>query len=291
MFSMNTSRINGMKVAFDPTVKNLIENLSALLNVKITIFSLDSEEGLVGYHSMDSDFCSLLQNKLGIIDKCRMQDKKTCTLCLEKKESIIYQCHAGLTEIIIPIIKEDIIAYAIVGQFRLHNTIPETLIQSWKSKGYSEEEIKNAFLERPYYSRKQAEEIRDIVQSILELQITADRLRLSRPEIIDQVYSYIDSNIDKDISLDSLSVAISRSKSTITHRLKESTGMSFTQIVIERRLNRLEELISHDPDLNFKEAASQIGFSDPLYLSRIYKKKRGHTLTEFRDGIRLSIKK
>ena len=77
----------------------------------------------------------------------------------------------------------------------------------------------------------------------------------------------------------------------ITHRLKQSTGKSFKEILIERKIEYFERIIKNDPDITIKEASFQIGYQDSLYLSRIYKKKRGITPLMYRNMIRDEINK
>lgn len=282
---MVREHVSGMKVSFDPSVKTMVDSLATILGAKITYFSLNKEESLVGYHSSESDYCSLVQRKLGLIDRCNKQDKKACLLCQKNKKGIVYQCHAGLMEIMLPIVKNDLIGFAILGQFRSSDAISESILKEWKDGGFEEEELIEAYLERPYFDAARIEAIKVHLESIIDLQVKAERLHLKRPELLEELYNYIDMNIERDITLKEVARAISRSQSTIMHRLKESTGKTFKDLLIDKRLDLAEEIIKQDPDIAFKEVSARVGYQDSLYLSRIYKKKRGITLSEYKNRI------
>ena len=287
--NMERKHTSGIKVSFDPKVKKMIDDLSTLLDVKITFFTLDKEESLVGYHSSESDFCSLLQQNLNITSRCNRQDDEACKLCKERKETIIYRCHAGLTEIMLPIKNKELFAFAIVGQFRMDDSMPESILKEWKAKGFDESVLKKTFFERPFYNQEKAQSIASLFQAIIELQVKTDSLRMKRPELLDKIYSYIEENIASPITLEDISKELSRSPSLITHRVKQSTGKSFKELLIDKRLDCFEAVIREDPDIGIREASSQIGYQDSLYLSRLYKKKRGITPAEYRNAIRLEL--
>jgi transcriptional regulator GlxA family with amidase domain len=52
---------------------------------------------------------------------------------------------------------------------------------------------------------------------------------------------------------------------------KESTGTSPQQYLIDLRLQKAKELLSHT-SLNIRQIASLTGFNNQLYLSRLFKK-------------------
>jgi AraC-like DNA-binding protein len=75
--------------------------------------------------------------------------------------------------------------------------------------------------------------------------------------------------------------ALGLSPSAISHQIKRETGMSFKQFRVLRRVLRFEQVIKSNPDLNIQEAALMAGCEDPLYFSRMYKKTRHITPSEY----------
>lgn len=279
--SMDKKHSSGVRIMFDQKVKTMIEDIASLLNVKITFFSLDKEESLVGCHSTKSDFCTLLQEKLGKRDKCILQDERALSKCKEQNKTLIYHCHAGLTEIIIPIKNKEIFAFAIIGQFRMRNALDEKIIKKWREKGYDSKTLEKAFLERPLFNKEQVEKISSLLDSIISMQIETESLRVKRPDLIEKACCYITDNIANEITLASISKELSKSSSSIEHEIKKATGKSFKELLINMRLSRFEAIVRKNPNIAIKDASYQVGYKDSLYFSRLYKKKKGITPSEY----------
>lgn len=63
-----------------------------------------------------------------------------------------------------------------------------------------------------------------------------------------------------------------------------SIGLTVKQLIIERLVTEAKRLI-YMQKLSFKEIAYKLGFNDPAYFSRIFKKKTGTTPEEFKKSI------
>jgi len=71
------------------------------------------------------------------------------------------------------------------------------------------------------------------------------------------------------------------SRTYLSHVFKEVTGMRLRDYLIQVRLDKAKELLSHI-DLKIKEIAYDTGFSDPNYFCRAFKKKTGLNPTNWR---------
>lgn len=61
------------------------------------------------------------------------------------------------------------------------------------------------------------------------------------------------------------------------------TSLTVKQLIIERIVIEAKRLINKEK-LSFKEIAYYLGFNDPAYFTRIFKKKTGYTPEEFRNS-------
>ena len=88
-------------------------------------------------------------------------------------------------------------------------------------------------------------------------------------------------NFKKEINLDAYAAEIGLSRSRFLHLFKEATGKSPYAYVLELRLHRAAELLisSAEP---ISQIAFSVGFSDPLYFSRLFKKHFGKSPEAFR---------
>jgi len=66
------------------------------------------------------------------------------------------------------------------------------------------------------------------------------------------------------------------------HMFKEAMGVSAYSYVLDLRLSKAAELLLSS-ELSIAEIAYETGFSDPLYFSRIFRKRCGSSPEAFRS--------
>lgn len=101
--------------------------------------------------------------------------------------------------------------------------------------------------------------------------------------IIETAKDYIRDNFHKDISLDDISRAVNISPYYFSKIFKEETGENFIEYLTNIRIDKAKELLS-GTEYSMKEICSMVGYSDPNYFSRSFKKHVGVTPTEFKGG-------
>lgn len=101
--------------------------------------------------------------------------------------------------------------------------------------------------------------------------------------VIGRAARYIEEHYsDKDISLDEVSREVDVSPYYFSRLFKEETGENFIDYVTRIRIDKAKELLS-GTDMSMKEICASIGYSDPNYFSRSFKKNVGVTPTEFKE--------
>ena len=101
--------------------------------------------------------------------------------------------------------------------------------------------------------------------------------------IIDKAKEYIGSRYNKDISLDDVSREVDISPYYFSKIFKEATGENFIEYVTNIRIRKAKELLQNS-ELSMKEICAAVGYSDPNYFSRTFKKNVGVTPTEYKEG-------
>lgn len=103
--------------------------------------------------------------------------------------------------------------------------------------------------------------------------------------IIQKACSFIEQNIDKDISLDQLAQNLGVSSFYLSKLFKEQTGENYSSYVTNLRLDKAKQLLNDD-SLIIKEITSMIGYNDQNYFSKLFKQKFGLSPTEYRDTLK-----
>ena len=101
--------------------------------------------------------------------------------------------------------------------------------------------------------------------------------------IINKAKEYIHRNYSRDISLDDVSKDVNISPYYFSKVFKDETGENFIEYLTNIRINKAKELLQNT-NMSMKEIGCEIGYMDPNYFSRIFKKNIGVTPTEFKEG-------
>lgn len=102
-------------------------------------------------------------------------------------------------------------------------------------------------------------------------------------EIFNNIEKYILENFRKNISLADLSREFGFDSSYLSRQFKLHTGMTPWRFLLDLKLKEAQRLISSHPDMLIKNIALAIGYNDPLYFSRIFKKHVGVYPSEYKQ--------
>lgn len=90
-------------------------------------------------------------------------------------------------------------------------------------------------------------------------------------EEVEIVKSYVKNHLQEEITAAFVAKMVNMSVSHFSHVFKESTGMSFGEYVIQKRMNRAAKLLE-ETDLKISEIADAVGIDNPNYFSTKFKK-------------------
>lgn len=94
---------------------------------------------------------------------------------------------------------------------------------------------------------------------------------------------YFSENYNTDIVIDEYAASMHRSTAWFIRSFKQ-TGMTPMQYIISVRMDNAQRLLSC-PDYNVTEVASIVGYDNPLYFSRLFKKQIGLSPTDYRKNL------
>ena len=139
----------------------------------------------------------------------------------------------------------------------------------------------------------------DIVKELLELETSVDmglRFALFLGElekqsketksdyengIIPEAMKFVETHYNEDISMDEVAKQVNVSYHYFSKIFKSQMGKSFTDYLTDLRIEKSMKMLQTTP-LSIKEISSEIGYNDPNYYCKIFKKVTGVTPTEFR---------
>lgn len=100
-------------------------------------------------------------------------------------------------------------------------------------------------------------------------------------DFVDLSINYMKTNLNKKITLDDLAKEAKLSLSHYSLKFKRKTGKSPLEYLIELKVQKACQLLDHTP-LLINEISLKIGYDDPYYFSRIFKKIMNLSPSEYR---------
>ena len=95
---------------------------------------------------------------------------------------------------------------------------------------------------------------------------------------------YIEENYHGNITLDDAARQVNMSYHYFSKFFKESTGRNFVDYLTDLRMKKARQFLQ-ETGMNIKAISREIGYSDPNYFSKAFKKYTGLTPTEYRHSV------
>ncbi|MEI6388260.1 MAG: AraC family transcriptional regulator, partial [Spirochaetota bacterium] len=100
---------------------------------------------------------------------------------------------------------------------------------------------------------------------------------------VNKALAHIAANYPRPIGLESTAELVGLSPSRLSRLLVEETGRGFSELLIDRRIERAKELLA-DSGTSIKEVSLASGYADPNYFARLFKKVTGLPPTAWAAG-------
>lgn len=99
--------------------------------------------------------------------------------------------------------------------------------------------------------------------------------------LVKRARSIMETYYSQGITLEELAQKLCVTDEYLSMLIKKETGMSFTETIRKMRIERIKELLLHS-GLKLNQIAEMVGYSDPKYMSKVFKEEVGMLPAEFR---------
>ncbi|MFC5467277.1 response regulator [Cohnella suwonensis] len=104
--------------------------------------------------------------------------------------------------------------------------------------------------------------------------------------VVDTVKQYIQRNFAAELELNRLAEEVFLTPSYLSKLFKTETGETITDYLISVRIDRAKEWLRDKNALKTYEVGENVGYPDPAYFNKVFKKVVGCTPKEFKDRVR-----
>ncbi|MEC0228292.1 response regulator [Paenibacillus alba] len=106
-------------------------------------------------------------------------------------------------------------------------------------------------------------------------------VREAESDLLQTMKQYIRKYAHEDLSLERIAAIVNRNPFYVSKLFKEHFGMNYIDYLTEFRIETAKQLMQ-ESDKSLKEITYEVGYHDPNYFSRVFKKLVGHSPTDYR---------
>lgn len=276
-----------MSFSFDKSnIEELMQAFYTLTGIRFVLFDAEFNETAF-YPKEKCDFCRLMERSPKTRNNCRRSNRRAFLKSSAEDTPVIYKCHAGLVEAVIPLHNnEKIIGYLMFGQI----TDNPDKSNIYKKLDYWESSCKidRIALEQAVksISCKTDGEIRSaakIMEACTSYIIYKELITPENSKLIKAAKEYIDSRLSEDITIEALCAELKIGRTKLYEIFKEELNTGISKYILKRRMHRAKKLIK-TTDLPITEIASSVGFSDYNYFGKVFKKNYGRSPKSYRKS-------
>lgn len=282
----NKKEVNKMLVNYD--IQKINQTLQDFYNATgINMDLLKDDFTFVGNHSFweKTRYCKAIQSCEKGRSACRCSDAELFWKNKESKKAEKHICHAGLIDISIPLIYNDIIiGYIIFGQMKTDATF-SNLKAYINSLGLSETEMNKYYTEIPTFDAAKIQSISNIAAMLVKHILLENMLKPNFDENIQRALNYISENLDKNLSIQNISKSINISKSVLYRHFHRFFNCTVSQYINKKRIEKSVDLLTKS-NLSIEEIAQKVGFASGSYFSKMFKKEKGLSPLKYKSKIK-----
>ena len=196
---------------------------------------------------------------------------------LLRRNGRMHRCHAGLIEWVVPVHSDgQVYAILFAGQRR-----PQFDVAT--KQALSSVKKPQAPLVDETQARHYLEALRQLALRLMQWIKRSEVASAAGPSRHQLIYEYISHHHTRTAQLDGLAAHLHVSVSRAAHIVKEETGFSWTELLLQARLRTARQLLLHS-DETVVRIALLSGFGDQSQFHKVFKRQFGKTPAQFRKG-------
>lgn len=228
-------------------------------------------------------YCFMIQSSIDGKQACLCCDKALCEKCKETGLPQMHVCHAGLIDVVLPITHENkIVGYITFGQFK--NTEDFSLVKNQLPFDVPDKDKLEALYQKlPLFTNDKINSFTNLMGILAKHMLSDDVITLKNSEIIERIVTYIDDNLDKKLSIEDITSALSISQSFLYSIFHAYFGSTVSEYINQKKVYISKDLLANT-DLSLEIISELLGFSSASYFSKTFKKICGVSPLKFRQS-------
>ena len=265
-------------------LETLMKSFFTLTGIRFVLFDTDFHE-IISYPKENCEFCKLMKKCPKTRRKCNYADRRSFEKCEKTNDLVLYKCHAGLVEAVMPLHEnEKIIGYLMFGQITDNPDKTDLFnkIAIWnETYGIDNAELKSGIDNITYKTDVEIKAAAKIMEACTSFIVYKELIIPDNNKILESVKSYIENHLSESIEIEQLCNKFDVGRTKLYEIFRKEQKMGISKYILRRRLHKAKKLLK-TTELSIAEIANNVGFSDYNYFSRIYKKQYGKSPKYYR---------
>ena len=249
-----------------------------MTGIRITVFD-DTFRELAAYPEQLADVCRIIRSDPDAAAKCRYCDEQACKTAATRRRLYTYQCHAGLTESITPIIVGNIVTgYLFFGHvfaYPSHEDGWRQMQTCCRNYHIDMQALKMSSMQQPLITQDYISSASHIMQAVAAYLCMERTVSLHRQELPVQIDEYIQAHFTEDLGAMQLAKHFGIGKTQLYEISRQSYGMGVAEHIRNLRIEKAKQLLSEQSPLSLAEISSKCGFNDYNYFITVFKRMVG----------------
>lgn len=220
---------------------------------------------------------------------CQCSDAELVKRCAESRQAEWHICHAGLTDIAVPlIVNGEVIGYIILGQLRNDADFSQ-IEHRLDAFDVPLDKMREYYSELKYFDSDRTQSVINIAVMLAKYILLENMLEPKCSTNIEKAQEYINCNLSENLSIKSISAGVNISKSVLYRDFRKFLNCTVNEYINILRVERASALLV-ESEMSVEEIAVVTGFSSSSYLGKTFKKINGITPVKFRNTYKIPKK-
>lgn len=228
-------------------------------------------------------YCHAVQSTDEGLRLCGCSDKKILEKCKKSRKTEYHVCHAGLVDVVVPIIYDDnILGYIILGQMKQNEDFES--VKKYISHLFVDvEELKNFYDSLVLFDRNKIQSIVSLATMLSKHILLENMIKPRINKNVEDAVNFINMHLEQDLNINYISRMTNVSKSVLYKNFHSIFNCTVSEYINAKRVEKSVHMLLNT-DLSMEEIARNVGFSTGSYYSKTFKKIKGISPLKFRKN-------
>ena len=270
-------------------LNSLLRDFYNITRIRITVFD-DSFHELTAYPEQIAPVCQIIRSDPDAAEQCAACDARACKKASHQRSPYTYQCHAGLTESIVPLhLGNIVIGYLFFGHvfsYPSHEAGWTNIQGKCSSYHIDMDSLKIACQKCPIIPENYIVSASQIMQAVAAYLCLERMAVLHRKELPVQIDEYIGTHYTENIGVLDICRHFQISRTYLYEISDQNYGCGIAEHIRKLRTEKAKTLLADHPGMKIGEIASACGFSDYNYFITVFKRITGMPPKQYRMRIK-----